>query len=169
MVCRGKREWRWGWSKALFTHQETLCAKTVVLGKVMNTLNTLNIIGARQLYHGDFNLFFNIWSGFWLRGCTVLQQFYSLRSKIGQFLKAKGLLLRKLSGPLCLANLVFSVDLTTHLHTQKKPSRQRAAGAPLVCAHESHMFEMQLWSFHAAHFYTQLPSWWMQKWRSLCI
>lgn len=50
----------------------------------------------------------------------MLQQFYSLRSKIEQFLKTKGLLLRKLSDPLWLANLVFSVDLTPHLHTLRK-------------------------------------------------
>lgn len=50
----------------------------------------------------------------------MLQQFYSLRSKIEQFLKAKGLLLHKMSDPLWLANLVFSVDLTPHLHTLRK-------------------------------------------------
>lgn len=39
-------------------HQQALCAKTVQLGDVMNTVvNTVNIIRARWLYHRQFQAF----------------------------------------------------------------------------------------------------------------
>lgn len=57
----------------------------------------------------------------------MLKLFYSLRSKIEQFLKAKGLLLRKLSGP--------SVDLTPHLHTLRKSLQGKEQLVPHLYVH----------------------------------
>lgn len=43
-------------------HQEALCAKTVQLGDVMNTVvKTVNIIRARGLYQGNFKLSYLTW------------------------------------------------------------------------------------------------------------
>lgn len=85
--------------------------------------------------------------------------------------KRTTVLLRKMSDPLWPANLVFSVDLTPHLHTLRKSLPANSSWYP-TC--------MSTWKPYALdatilscctllHFYTQLPSWWMQKWRSLCI
>lgn len=113
-------------------HQEALCAKTVQLGDVMNTVvKTVNIIRARGLYHREFQAFLSDVDAeygdllyqsevYWLSRGSVLQRFYSLRSNIDKFLKEKGRPLHELSDPLWLADLAFLVDLTDHLNTLNK-------------------------------------------------
>lgn len=110
-------------------HQEALCAKTVQLGDVMNTVvKTVTIIRARGLYHREFQAFLCDMDAEygdvlyhcdvrWLSRGSVLQRFYSLRSEIDQFLREKGQPLHELSDPLWLADLAFLVDLTHHLNT----------------------------------------------------
>jgi len=77
-------------------HQEALCAKTVQLGDVMNTVvKTVNIIRARGLYHREFQAFLSDVDAEygdvlyhsdvrWLSRGSV-QRFYSLRSEIDRF------------------------------------------------------------------------------------
>ncbi|KAK7896643.1 hypothetical protein WMY93_021968 [Mugilogobius chulae] len=113
-------------------HQEALCAKTVQLDDVMDTVvKTVNIIRARGLYHREFQAFLaDVDSEYgdvlyhsevrWLSRGSVLQRFYALRSEIDQFLKEKGRPLPELSDPLWLANLAFLVDLTHHLNILNK-------------------------------------------------
>ena len=135
-------------------HQEALCAKTVQLGDVMNTVvKTVNIIRARGLYHREFQAFLSDVDAEygdvlyhsevrWLSRGTVLQRFYSLRSEsrseIDQFLKEKGRPLHELSDPLWLADLAFLVDLTHHLNTLNKNLQGKEQLVPhLHTAHES--------------------------------
>ena len=100
-------------------HQEALCAKTVQLGDVLNTVvKTVNIIRARGLYHREFQTFLSDVDAeygdllyhsevLWLCCGSVLRRFYSLRSEIDQYLKEKDRPLHQLSDPLWLADLVF--------------------------------------------------------------
>ena len=73
-------------------HQEALCAKTVQLGDVMNTVvKTVNITRARGLYHREFQAFLSDVNAEygdllfhsevrWLSRGSVLQRFYSFFS-----------------------------------------------------------------------------------------
>lgn len=82
-------------------HQEALCANTVQLGDVMNTVvKTVNVIRARGLYHREFQAFLSDVDGeygdllyhsevCWLSRGSVLQRFYSLTSNINKFLKGQ--------------------------------------------------------------------------------
>lgn len=151
-------------------HQEALCAKTVQLGDVMNTVvKTVNIIRARGLYHREFQAFLSDVDAEygdvlyhsdvrWLSRGSVLQRFYSLRSEIDQFLKEKGRPLHELSDPLWLADLAFLVDLTHHLNTLNKNLQGKEQLVPHLYAHmkafcvKLRLFETQLRSFNAAHF-----------------
>lgn len=75
-------------------HQEALCAKTVNLGDVMNTIvTTVNIIRARGLYHREFQAFLSdvdaeygdllyYSEARWLSCGAVPKRFYCLRSEI---------------------------------------------------------------------------------------
>uniref|UniRef100_A0A3P9NQ97 DUF4371 domain-containing protein n=1 Tax=Poecilia reticulata TaxID=8081 RepID=A0A3P9NQ97_POERE len=123
-------------------HQEALCAKTVQLGDVMNTvIKTVNIIRAKGLYHREFQAFLSDPAHSdvrWLSRGSVLQRFYLLRSEIDRFLKEKDRPLHELSDPLWLADLAFLVDLTHHLNTLNKNLQGKVvAGATTVCAHEN--------------------------------
>uniref|UniRef100_A0A3P9NQ89 DUF4371 domain-containing protein n=1 Tax=Poecilia reticulata TaxID=8081 RepID=A0A3P9NQ89_POERE len=125
-------------------HQEALCAKTVQLGDVMNTvIKTVNIIRAKGLYHREFQAFLSDVDPAhsdvrWLSRGSVLQRFYLLRSEIDRFLKEKDRPLHELSDPLWLADLAFLVDLTHHLNTLNKNLQGKVvAGATTVCAHEN--------------------------------
>ncbi|XP_065811264.1 general transcription factor II-I repeat domain-containing protein 2-like [Labrus bergylta] len=151
-------------------HQEALCAKTVQLGDVMNTVvKTVNIIRARGLYHREFQAFLSDVDAEygdvlyhsdvrWLSRGSVLQRFYSLRSEIDQFLKEKGRPLHELSDPLWLSDLAFLVDLTHHLNTLNKNLQGKEQLVPHLYAHmkafcvKLRLFETQLRSFNAAHF-----------------
>ncbi|GAA6073181.1 general transcription factor II-I repeat domain-containing protein 2-like [Tachysurus ichikawai] len=151
-------------------HQEALCAKTVQLGNVINTVvNTVNIIRARGLYHREFQAFLSDVDAEygdvlyhsdvrWLSHGSLLQRFYSLRSEIDKFLKEKGRPLHKLSDPLWLADLAFLVDLTHHLNTLNKNLQGKEQLVSHLYAHmkafcvKLHLFETQLRSFNAAHF-----------------
>ncbi|KAI3359992.1 hypothetical protein L3Q82_014321 [Scortum barcoo] len=153
-------------------HQEALCAKTVQLDDVMNTVvKTVNIIRARGLYHREFQAFLSDVDAEygdvlyhsdvrWLGRGSVLQRFYSLRSEIDQFLKEKGQPLHELSDPLWLADLAFLVDLTHHLNTLNKSLQGKEQLVPHLYAHlkafcvKLRLFEAQLRSFNAAHFPT---------------
>ncbi|XP_014678067.1 PREDICTED: general transcription factor II-I repeat domain-containing protein 2A-like [Priapulus caudatus] len=98
-------------------HQEALCAKTVQLEDVMNTVvKTVNIIRARGLYHRKFQAFLSDVDAEygdvlyhsevrWLGRGSVLKRFYSLRSEIDHFMKEKDRPLHELSDPLWLADL----------------------------------------------------------------
>ena len=78
-------------------HQEALCAKTVNLGDVMNTIvKTVNIIRASGLYHGEFQAFLSEVDAEygdllyhsearWLSRGAALKRLYSLRSEIDHF------------------------------------------------------------------------------------
>ena len=82
-------------------HQEALCAKTVQLGDVMNTVvKTVCKIRARGLYHREFQAFlFDLDAEYgdllyhsevsWLSRGSVLQQLRGLRSNIAKLLKKK--------------------------------------------------------------------------------
>ncbi|KAK3545777.1 hypothetical protein QTP70_012656 [Hemibagrus guttatus] len=151
-------------------HQEALCAKTVQLGDVMNTVvKTVNIIRARGLYHREFQAFLSDVDAEygdvlyhsdvrWLSRGSLLQRFYSLRSEIDKFLKEKGRPLHKLSDPLWLADLAFLVDLTHHLNTLNKNLQGKEQLVSHLYAHmkafcvKLRLFETQLRSFNAAHF-----------------
>lgn len=151
-------------------HQEALCAKTVGLGDVMNTVvKTVNIMRARGLYHREFQAFLSDVDAEygdvlyhsnvrWLSRGSVLQRFYSLRSEIDQFLKEKGRPLHELTDPLWLADLAFLVDLTHHLYTLNKNLQGKEQRVPHLYAHmkafcvKLRLFETQLRSFNAAHF-----------------
>ncbi|KAJ0069275.1 hypothetical protein NL108_003199 [Boleophthalmus pectinirostris] len=153
-------------------HQEALCAKTVQLGNVMDTVvKTVNIIRARGLYHREFQAFLaDVDSEYgdvlyhsnvrWLSRGSVLQRFYALRSEIDQFLNEKGRPLRELSDPLWLANLTFLVDFTHHLNTLNKNLQGKEQLVPQLYAHlkafcvKLRLFETQLRSFNTAHFPT---------------
>ncbi|KAK2848579.1 hypothetical protein Q5P01_008413 [Channa striata] len=142
---------------ALYNHQEALCAKTVQLGDVMNTVvKTVNIIRATGLYHREFQAFLSdvdaeydvlYYSDVrWLSRGSLLQRFYSLRSEIDKFLKEKGRPLHELSDPLWLADLAFlnlqgKEQLVSHLYAHMKA----------FCV-KLRLFETQLRSFNAAHF-----------------
>lgn len=151
-------------------HQEALCAKTVQLGDVMNTVvKTVNIIRARGLYHREFQAFLSDVDAEygdvlyhsdvrWLSRGSLLQRFYSLRSEIDKFLKEKGRPLHELSDPLWLADLAFLVDLTHHLNTLNKNLQGKEQLVSHLYAHmkafcvKLRLFETQLRSFNAAHF-----------------
>ncbi|CAM4695462.1 unnamed protein product [Leuciscus chuanchicus] len=151
-------------------HQEALCAKTVQLGDVMNTVvKTVTIIRARGLYDREFQAFLSDVDAEygdvlyhsevrWLSHGYVLQRFYSLRSEIDQFMKEKGRPLHELSDPLWLADLAFLVDLTHHLNTLNKNLQGKEQLVPHLYAHmkafcvKLPLFETQLRSFNAAHF-----------------
>ncbi|KAK7891861.1 hypothetical protein WMY93_023824 [Mugilogobius chulae] len=151
-------------------HQEALCAKTVQLDDVMDTVvKTVNIIRARGLYHREFQAFLaDVDSEYgdvlyhsevrWLSRGSVLQRFYALRSEIDQFLKEKGRPLPELSDPLWLANLAFLVDLTHHLNTLNKNLQGKEQLVSHLYAHmkafcvKLRLFETQLRSLNAAHF-----------------
>ncbi|XP_051999459.1 general transcription factor II-I repeat domain-containing protein 2 [Xyrauchen texanus] len=151
-------------------HQEALCAKTVQMGDVMNTVvKTVNIIRARGLYHREFQAFLSDVDAEygdvlyhsevrWLSRGYVLQRFYSLRSEIDQFMKEKGRPLHELSDPLWLADLAFLVDLTHHLNTLNKNLQGKEQLVPHLYAHmkafreKLRLFETQLRSFNVAHF-----------------
>lgn len=153
-------------------HQEALCAKTVQLDDVMNTVvKTVNIIRARGLYHREFQAFLtDIDAEYgdvlyhcdvrWLSRGSVLQRFYSLRSEIDQFLKEKDKPLRELSDPLWLADLAFLVDLIGHLNTLNKSLQGKDQLVPQLYAHMKAfraklcLFETQLRNFNVAHFPT---------------
>ncbi|KAK2856688.1 hypothetical protein Q5P01_005423 [Channa striata] len=160
MVCVKVKEIR---GKAVrmhcIIHQEALCAKTVQLGDVMNTVvKTVNIIRAKGLYHREFQAFLSDVDAEYgdvlyhsdvclLSRGSLLQRFYSLKSEIDKFLKEKGQPLHELSDPLWLADLAFLVDLqgkeqlVSHLYAHMK------AFCVKLC-----LFETQLRSFNAAHF-----------------
>ncbi|KAM4629813.1 general transcription factor II-I repeat domain-containing protein 2-like [Polymixia lowei] len=153
-------------------HQEALCAKTVLLGNVMNTVvKTVNIIWARGLYHREFQAFLaDVDAEYgdilyhsevrWLSRGSVLQRFYSLRSNIDTFLKEKGRPLHELRDPLWLADLAFLVDLTDHLNTLNKRLQGKEQLVPQLYAHmkafraKLRLFESQLRNFNIAHFPT---------------
>ncbi|XP_074498631.1 general transcription factor II-I repeat domain-containing protein 2-like [Sebastes fasciatus] len=153
-------------------HQEALCAKTVQLGDVMNTVvKTVNIIRARGLHHREFQAFLSDVDAEygdllyhsevrWLSRGSVLQRFYSLRSEIDQFLKEKDRPLHELSDPLWLADLAFLVDLTGHLNTLNKSLQGKDQLVPQLYAHmkafcvKLRLFETQLRNFNVAHFPT---------------
>ncbi|XP_072221995.1 general transcription factor II-I repeat domain-containing protein 2 [Leuresthes tenuis] len=153
-------------------HQEALCAKTVQLDDVMNTVvKTVNIIRARGLYHREFQAFLtDIDAEYgdvlyhcdvrWLSRGSVLQRFYSLRSEIDKFLKEKDKPLRELSDPLWLADLAFLVDLIGHLNTLNKSLQGKDQLVPQLYAHMKAfraklcLFETQLRNFNVAHFPT---------------
>nr|WPK86729.1 NLRC3-like protein 86 [Sebastes schlegelii] len=151
-------------------HQEALCAKTVQLGDVMNTVvKTVNIIRARGLHHREYQAFLSDVDAEygdllyhsevrWLSRCSVLQRFYSLRSEIDQFLKEKDRPLHELSDPLWLADLAFLVDLTGHLNTLNKSLQGQDQLVPQLYTHikafcvKLRLFETQLRNFNVAHF-----------------
>uniref|UniRef100_A0A3B3XNZ9 DUF4371 domain-containing protein n=1 Tax=Poecilia mexicana TaxID=48701 RepID=A0A3B3XNZ9_9TELE len=151
-------------------HQEALCAKTVQLGDMMNTvIKTVNIIRAKGLYHREFQAFLSDMDAEygdilyhsdvrWLSRGSVLQRFYSLRSEIDRFLKEKDRALHELSDPLWLADLAFLVDLTHHLNTLNKNLQGKEQLMPQLYAHmkafcvKLRLFETQLRSFNPAHF-----------------
>ncbi|XP_074498629.1 general transcription factor II-I repeat domain-containing protein 2-like [Sebastes fasciatus] len=153
-------------------HQEALCAKTVQLGDVMNTVvKTVNIIRARGLHHREFQAFLSDVDAEygdllyhsevrWLSRGSVLQRFYSLRSEIDPFLKEKDRPLHELSDPLWLADLAFLVDLTGHLNTLNKSLQGKDQLVPQLYAHmkafcvKLRLFETQLRNFNVAHFPT---------------
>ncbi|XP_042272649.1 general transcription factor II-I repeat domain-containing protein 2-like [Thunnus maccoyii] len=153
-------------------HQEALCAKTVQLGDVINTVvKTVNIIRARGLYHREFQAFLSDVDAeygdllyqsevYWLSRGSVLQWFYSLRSNIGKFLKEKGRPLHELSDPLWLADLAFLVYLTGHLNTLNKRLQGKEQLVPQLYAHmkafraKLRLSESQLRNFNVAHFPT---------------
>ena len=91
-------------------------------------VKTVNVIRARGLFHREFKEFLSELDAEygdvvyhsavrWLSRGNVLKRFYSLRSEIDQFLKAKNQPLHDLSYPLWLADLAFLVDLHDHLNT----------------------------------------------------
>ncbi|XP_067391997.1 general transcription factor II-I repeat domain-containing protein 2-like [Emydura macquarii macquarii] len=153
-------------------HQEALCAKTVQLSDVMNTVvKTVNIIRVRALYHREFQTFLtDVDAEYgdllyhsevrWLSCGSVLRRFYSLRSEINQFLKEKDRPLHELSDPLWLADLAFLVDLTEHLNTLNKNLQGKDQLVPQLHAHmkafcvKLRLFEAQLRTFNVAHFPT---------------
>lgn len=153
-------------------HQEALCAKTVQLSDVMNTVvKTVNIIRVRALYHREFQTFLtDVDAEYgdllyhsevrWLSRGSVLRRFYSLRSEIDQFLKEKDRPLHELSDPLWLADLAFLVDLTEHLNTLNKNLQGKDQLVPQLHAHmkafcvKLRLFEAQLRTFNVAHFPT---------------
>ncbi|KAK0141946.1 General transcription factor II-I repeat domain-containing protein 2 [Merluccius polli] len=153
-------------------HQEALCAKTIQLGDVLNTVvKTVNIIRARGLYHREFQTFLSDVDAeygdllyhsevLWLSRGSMLRRFYSLRSEIDQFLKEKDRPLHQLSDPLWLADLVFLVDLTDHLNTLKKSLQGKDQLVPQLHANmkafcvKLRLFETQLCTFNVAHFPT---------------
>ncbi len=113
-------------------HQEALCAKTIQLRDVLeDVIKTVNVIKARGLFHKEFKEFLSELDAkygdvvyhsavCWLSRGNVLKRFYSLRSEINQFLKAKNQPFHELSNPLWLADLAFLVDLHDHLNTLNK-------------------------------------------------
>lgn len=154
-------------------HQEALCAKTVQLSDVMNTvMKTVNIIRVRALYHREFQTFLTDVDAeygdllyysevHWLSRGSVLWRFYSLRSEIDQFLKEKDRPLHELSDPLWLADLAaFLVDLTEHLNTLNKSLQGKDQLVPQLHAHmkascvKLQLFEAQLRTFNVTHFPT---------------
>ena len=113
-------------------HQEALCAKTVQLGNVMNTVvKIVNIIPSRGLYHRQFqSLQSDVDAEYgdvlyhsdvrWLGRGSVLQRFYSLRLEIDQFLRVKNQGVDELMDPQWLADLAFLIDLIGHLNELKQ-------------------------------------------------
>ena len=92
--------------------QETLCAKTVQLGNLMNTVvKNVNISQSQGLYHKQFQSFL---SDVDTECSAVLQRSYSLKSKIYQFLKVKDQPVDEKTESQWLADLAFLVDLTGH-------------------------------------------------------
>ena len=153
-------------------HQEALCAKTVQLGDVMNTVvKIVNIIRSRGLYHRQFQSFLSDVDAEygdvlyhsdvrWLSRGAVLQRFYSLRSEIDQFLKAKNQHVDELTDPQWLADLAFLVDLTGHLNALNRTFKGKDQLVSQLYGHlkafclKLRLFEKQLINFNVAHFPT---------------
>ncbi|XP_067930870.1 general transcription factor II-I repeat domain-containing protein 2A-like [Watersipora subatra] len=174
MVCAKVKETEGEAVKRLhcIVHQEALCAKTVNLGDVMNTVvKTVNIIRARGLYHREFQAFLSDVDAEygdllyyldvrWLSRGAMLKRFYSLRSEIDQFLKDKDRPLHELSDPLWLADLAFLVDLTDHLTTLNKSLEGKDQLVPQLYEHmeafcvKLNLFKTQLRNFNVVHFPT---------------
>lgn len=100
MVCNKVRESGGEAVKMLcIIHQEALCSTAIQMDNVMTTVvKTINLIRSRALNHREFRAFLSdIDAEYgdvlyhsnvrWLSRGSVLQRFYSLRSKIDQFLK----------------------------------------------------------------------------------
>uniref|UniRef100_A0A671DNN0 SPIN-DOC-like zinc-finger domain-containing protein n=1 Tax=Rhinolophus ferrumequinum TaxID=59479 RepID=A0A671DNN0_RHIFE len=154
------------------THQEALCATTVQLSDMVNTVvKTVNRIRVRALYHREFQTFLpGVDAEYgdllyhseapWLSRGSVLRRFYSLRSEIDQFFKEKDRPLHELSDPRWLADLAFSVDLTEHLNTLNKNLQGKDQLVPQLPAHmkafcvKPRLFEAQLCTFNVAPFPT---------------
>lgn len=153
-------------------HQEALCAKTVHLGNVMNTVvKAVNIIRARGLYHREFQAFLSDVDAEygdllhhsdvrWLSRGAVLKGFDSLRSEIDQFLKEKDRPLHELNDPLWLADLAFLFDLTDHLTTPNNSLQGKEQLVPQLYAHmkafcvKLNLFKTPLRNFNVVHFPT---------------
>lgn len=173
MVCRKVRE---SGGEAVkmhcIIHQEALCAKTVKVNDVMDTVvKTINLIRAKALNHRQFQTFLSeIEAEYgdviyhsdvrWLSRGSVLQRFYSLRSEIDRFLKEKGKPLHELNDPLWLADLAFLVDLTSHLNTLNKNLQGKDQLVSQLYAHlkafcvKLKLLETQLRNFNVVHFAT---------------
>lgn len=154
-------------------HQEALCARTVHLGNVTNTVvKTVNIIRGRGLYHREFQAFLSDVDAEygdvlhhsdvrWLSRGAVLKGFDSLRSEIDQFLKEKDRHLHELNDRLWLADLAFLVDLIDHLTTPNKSQQGKEQLVPQLYAHmkafcvvKLNLFKTQLRNCNVVHFPT---------------
>ncbi|XP_076132871.1 general transcription factor II-I repeat domain-containing protein 2A-like [Alosa pseudoharengus] len=175
MVCRKVRE---SGGEAVkmhcIIHQEALCAKTVDVNGVMDTVvKTINLIRAKALNHRQFQTFLSeveaeygdvIYHSDvrWLSRGSVLHRFYSLRSEIDRFLKEKSKPLHELNDPRWLADLAFLVDLTSHLNALNKSLQGKDQLVSHMYAHlkafcvKLKLLEAQLRNFNVVHFPTLL-------------
>lgn len=175
MVCRKVRE---SGGEAVkmhcIIHQEALCAKTVEVNDVMDTVvKAINLIRAKALNHRQFQTFLSeveaeygdvIYHSDvrWLSRGSVLHRFYSLRSEIDRFLKEKSKPLHELNDPLWLADLAFLVDLTSHLNALNKSLQGKDQLVSHMYSHlkafcvKLKLLEAQLRNFNVVHFPTLL-------------
>ncbi|XP_078271885.1 general transcription factor II-I repeat domain-containing protein 2 isoform X1 [Rhinoraja longicauda] len=109
-------------------HQPVLCAKHLKFDHVMKpVVKTINFIRSKALNHPQFQQFLlDIQAEYgdvlyhndvrWLSRGSALQQFFSLRGEIGQFLTQKGQSMQELADTIWMADLAFLVDITKHLN-----------------------------------------------------
>ncbi|XP_063781329.1 general transcription factor II-I repeat domain-containing protein 2A-like [Pseudophryne corroboree] len=142
-------------------HQQVLCAKHLKYDHVMKpVIKAINYIRSRALCHRQFQQFLlDIQAEYgdvvyhndisWLSRGSALQQFYSLRKEIGQFLAQKGQTMPELSDPVWLADFGFLVDITRHLNAlNTSPQGQNAVVSQLYSYIKTFGTKLQLFQGH---------------------
>lgn len=151
-------------------HQEALCAKSLKLKNVMDTVvKVVNLILSRGLNHrqfrqflvdteaeyGDLVYFSNVR---WLSRGSMLKRILKLHNEIVIFLQSKSVDASHFRDPDWLASLAFLVDITSHLnnlnlHLQGKAQLiNEMFGHILAFERKLHLWEYQLPHENYAHF-----------------